>query len=352
MKIYIILILLISNITFAKDLYLLETHDPHIIGPLKVYSTIEHNTGRLVLVSLKKNTPKRFFKYLKKITLKETSSYIANSQVKLLKNKLIQDSIDNIQVDDIKAIVSKMVSFKKRSAGTTDNFDASKYIEKEFINLGFEVEFDCFRTRSCNIYAKKKGLIEDTILVEAHLDSVGRPNAGADDNASGVAGLLLMAKEISKLNTNHSFIFFATNAEEKGLLGAKHYVDQLAKKDELKKIKFVINMDMIGYNKNGLVDLETNREFEDEAKLMAQIAMTYTSLTPNITIPAWGSDHVPFLKKGIPSVLSIEHWKTKTPCYHSACDKKDHLNYKYASEIIKLNLATVLYKSENSLNLK
>jgi len=344
---FILLILIVSNITFAKDLYLLETHDPHIVGPLKVYSTIEHNTGRIVLVSLKKNTPKKFLKFLRKITLKETSSYISNSQVALEKELIIVKSLNNINTKDIKDIVSKMASYKKRSAGSNDNLEASKYIENEFKSMGFEVEFDCFKSNYCNVYAKKKGLSEDTILVEAHLDSVGRANAGADDNASGVAGLLLMAREVSKLNTNKSFTFFATNGEEKGLLGAKHYVKVLKKKNELNRIKFVINMDMIGFNQNGLVDLETNREFEDEAKFMAQIATTYTSLIPNITIPAWGSDHVPFLKKGIPSVLSIEHWKTKTPCYHAACDKPDHLNYDYAAEIIKLNLATVLYKSEN-----
>jgi aminopeptidase-like protein len=348
MKILITLLLLLSNISFAKTLYLLETHDPHIIGPLKVYSKIEHNTGRIVLVSLKENTPKKFFKYLRKIKLKDTSSYIANTEAALFKNELIQKSLNNINSSDIKNIVTKMSSFNKRSAGSADNFEASKYIENEFKLLGFDVDFDCFKSQYCNVYAKQKGLSEDTILVEAHLDSVGRAGAGADDNASGVAGLLLMAKEVSKLKTNKSFIFFATNGEERGLLGAKHYVKVLSKKNQLEKIKFVINMDMIGYNQNGLVDLETNREFEEEAKFMAQIATTYTTLTPNITIPAWGSDHVPFLKKGIPSVLSIEHWKTKTPCYHAACDKPDHLNYDYAAEIIKLNLATVLYKSENS----
>jgi len=94
------------------------------------------------------------------------------------------------------------------------------------------------------------------------------------------------------------------------------------------------------------VDIETNREFEEEAKWMSSLVTTYTNLTPNITMPAWGSDHVPFLKNGIPSILTIEHWKTKTPCYHASCDKPGHLNYDYAAEIIKLNLAALLIKAQ------
>lgn len=347
MKKLTLLLFIFCNLTFAKDLYLLTTHDPHIIGPLSVYSKIEYNTGRIVLVSLKESTPKHFFKYLRKITINETSSYTVDSSIKVNKNLAVSKLLSNIDPQKIKNIVRTMASFNKRAAGTKDNFKATVYIQNELESIGLKVSRDCFKTRSCNVYAVKEGISEETILVEAHLDSVGRPGAGADDNASGIAGLLLMAQEIAKVNTQKSFIFFATNGEEKGLLGSKHYVKVLERSGQLQKIKFVINMDMIGYNKNGLVDLETNKEFEDEAKFMAKLTSTYTSLTPNITIPAWGSDHVPFLNKGIPSVLTIEHWKTKTPCYHSACDKPDHLNYEYAAEIIKLNLATILYKSEN-----
>jgi hypothetical protein len=61
-------------------------------------------------------------------------------------------------------------------------------------------------------------------------------------------------------------------------------------------------------------------------------------------MPAWGSDHVPFLRKGIPGILTIEHWKTKTPCYHKSCDILDTLNISYLVEIAKLNLAAAIYK--------
>ena len=56
-------------------------------------------------------------------------------------------------------------------------------------------------------------------------------------------------------------IIFATNGESQGFW-SKDFVWKTRDNGLLNKIKFVINMDMIGYNENGIVDIETNREFE------------------------------------------------------------------------------------------
>ena len=106
-------------------------------------------------------------------------------------------------------------------------------------------------------------------------------------------------------------------------------------------------MDMIGYNQNGIVDIETNRQFEDLARWKSSLVNTYTSLKPEITMPAWGSDHVPFLQQGVPSILTIEHWKTKNPCYHRECDKMEKINFTYLMEILKLNVAASIEKLNN-----
>ena len=79
---------------------------------------------------------------------------------------------------------------------------------------------------------------------------------------------------------------------------------------------------------------------------MSQLVSTYTTLTSKITIGAWGSDHVPFLEKKISSILTIEDWSTKTPCYHQACDKPSTLNFDYAFEISKLNTAAMMLKDQ------
>ena len=61
-------------------------------------------------------------------------------------------------------------------------------------------------------------------------------------------------------------------------------------------------------------------------------------------MPAWAAIMFLFLRKGIPGVLTIEHWKTKSPCYHQTCDTLETLNIPYLLEIVKLNMAASLYK--------
>ncbi|MGK0367325.1 MAG: hypothetical protein ACI9QD_000459 [Thermoproteota archaeon] len=339
--------------TSKTQLYLMTSHHPHDFELIKPYITIEKDLGRIQLVKITKTLPKKVLSHidhlLKPVNLADIKRYepkkLKSSKVAF--NETIGKILDEIKPEDVKSIVEKVSSYEKRAAGSEDNYQATLWIQSEFDRLGYRTELDCFRTRYCNVYAFKKGSDTEakTILVEAHLDSVGKSFAGSDDNASGIAGLLMMAREVAKLETTESFTFFATNGEEKGLLGAKHYVKKMKRARTLNKIKFVINMDMIGYKSNGKFELETNQEFESDALLMSDLAQTYTSLTPVITIPAWGSDHVPFLENNIPTVLAIEYWKTKTPCYHTRCDKPEGLNYNYAADIIKINLATILHKT-------
>merc|ERR550514_533778 len=83
-----------------------------------------------------------------------------------------------------------------------------------------------------NIVGFKKGtdLSHETILIGAHYDSVnwksGTDSAapGVDDNASGLAAVLLVAKALGKLKLRRSVLVVAFNAEEEGLLGSKHFV--------------------------------------------------------------------------------------------------------------------------------
>ena len=219
-------------------------------------------------------------------------------------------------------------------------------IEKNLSELGFETSQICYATNRCSVLAEKKGSQnpEKVILTEAHMDSVGRDFAGADDNASGTAVLMEMARVLSTYKNKKTLRFFVTNGEESGLKGAEHYARLLKSNSEIKNLELVINMDMVGWNKNGIVELETDAPYEGLATHFSELAANYTTLKTKVTIGAWGSDHVPFLKAGVPSILTIEDWSTKTPCYHSACDKPEGLNYAYATEIGKLNVAAVMTK--------
>ncbi|MBK9155339.1 MAG: M28 family peptidase [Chloracidobacterium sp.] len=91
------------------------------------------------------------------------------------------------------------------------------------------------------------------IVITAHYDHDGIKNGeiynGADDNASGTAALFAIASYFKKNQPDHSMIFVAFDAEEKGLLGARHFVANLPVKKE--SVLLNINMDMISRSDKG-----------------------------------------------------------------------------------------------------
>lgn len=339
----------------GNDLFQVITSHPHDLEELTPHIETVYQNGRLWVVQLNKDAPEDVLQHLRPLSGNEKSyihegQWITNAGLKKKKDntKLLvsQVSQENIQKD----IEDLANNYETRYAGSEENQRALAATEERFRSMGYVVSEVCYAPDACSIVAEKKGKVEASkvILVMGHIDSVGQSFAGADDNASGVAVILEMARVLKDSNNRKTIRFFVTNGEELGLYGASYYAKQLAASNEIKNIALAINMDMVGYNKsNNIVELETEPEHEGLAKWFADLASKYTTLKTKITLGAWGSDHVPFLKKGVPTLLTIENWDTKTPCYHQECDKPDTINYAYAAEIAKLNVSAVLTKDQN-----
>ncbi|MES2526661.1 MAG: M28 family peptidase [Bdellovibrionota bacterium] len=334
---------LLSTSAFAARYQVINQH-PHDLAQMKKHVTTVSKFGRLWIVE-GTNVPEKVLKNLKLITGRERH-YSYAPIINPIASNVVRNQITKMSETLIRDYVVKLAGYKTRLAGTTENERAVEEIEKNLAELGYVTSQICYSGKKCSIIAEKKGTVSEdkVILVEAHMDSVGRDFAGADDNASGTAVLMEMARVLSSHTNKKTIRFFVTNGEEGGLLGAEHYVKTLKASGEIKKLVLGINMDMVGWNSNGIVELETNAEYDNLAKWFAGLAATYTTLKTKITLGAWGSDHVPFLKAGVPTLLTIEDWSTKTPCYHAACDKPEGLNYAYATEIGKLNVAAVMTK--------
>jgi hypothetical protein len=156
---------------------------------------------------------------------------------------------------------------------------------------------------------------------------------GADDNASGVAAMLLVAKAIasekSRLpESRRAILFCSFDAEEQGLLGAKHYVKRPAW--PLDKTALVINFDCVGRLRMSQFfasDVETNptlaefvREVAGERRLKA------------VTRFGWHgrSDHAVFIERGIAGV----HFFTGAHAdYHGVGDHTDKLNFEGGADV-------------------
>lgn len=134
--------------------------------------------------------------------------------------------------------------------------EAAGYITKEFENLGFAVEFQKYQLLQKevkNIIARKPGVKkpEEIIVVGAHYDTCFNP--GANDNASGVAGLIELARIFSQKQTNRTIKFIAFVNEEPPFfktenMGSFIYAREAKKKG--KKIKAAVILEMIGYYSN------------------------------------------------------------------------------------------------------
>ncbi len=211
-------------------------------------------------------------------------------------------------------------------------------------------------------------LRNEAIVIGAHYDHLGRggksshnPNSkeihnGADDNASGVAAMLELARHFSRTKNNkRTLIFIAFGAEEDGLLGSKHYVNNPV--FPLNRTVAMINMDMIGRlqeNKltvggigtagewGGLVNQKNALEI---AKLgTPNIAGNASSIAVskfNLQLSQDGfgpSDHSSFYGKQIPVLFFFTGTHTD---YHKPTDTAEKINYdglekitEYVSEIV------------------
>ncbi|MFI5893459.1 M20/M25/M40 family metallo-hydrolase [Actinoplanes sp. NPDC051513] len=201
--------------------------------------------------------------------------------------------------------------------------------------------------RSANVIAEKAAS-PDVVVVTAHLDSVniaGGPAAaapGADDNGSGSAGVLLLARLLAGLSWEHTLRLILFGGEEQGLFGSKQYVASLSP-DERSRIRAVLNMDMIA-SRNGpqsAVLLEGAAVSQSLIDDLAAAAATYTGLRVETSLNPFASDHVPFIQAGVPAVLTIEGNDSANHHIHSADDLLDHLDYELAMEILRMNVATL-----------
>ena len=134
----------------------------------------------------------------------------------------------------------------QRVAGTADEARAADYIQATLEAIGYTVERQPFSFgygESENVIAVKLGLSEVEIIVGAHYDSVDA-GKGADDNASGVGVMLEAAEWVWEVETPYTIRFIAFGAEEEGLYGSRHYVENMSR-TEIKNTLVYINLDSV-----------------------------------------------------------------------------------------------------------
>lgn len=197
-------------------------------------------------------------------------------------------------------------------------------------------------------------LADEVVVIGAHYDHLGirRPFArrfkggklvrerlapqihnGADDNASGTSGLIEIARMLAKDPPNRSVLFIAFTAEESGLHGSKHYIENPTR--SLSETVAMLNLDMIGRAKPGDNSVQVfgalSGEGLDEILHRAAKSVGLKAFLSNGT--GGRSDHAPFIRNSIPA---MHFFSGLHQDYHQPGDDSDKINTRDGARITKM----------------
>jgi hypothetical protein len=265
---------------------------------------------------------------------------------------------DDISADSLKAYILKLAAFVTRNSGSdTVSTEvgigaARRWVKAQFDQISQQnngrlqtsyLQFDqliCGAGQHRNIFAVLPGSVPSSgfILVEGHLDSrcaslcdVTCVAEGVEDNATGTALVLELARVMSKYQFQNSIVFLVTTAEEQGLLGADAFATYVQQKNM--PLRAVLNNDVIGGiicgktssapSCPGLNDIDSTSVrlfsqggFNSRHKQLARfIKLEYKeNVLPSTQVPmnvrimspedrtGRGGDHIPFREKGYPAM--------------------------------------------------
>lgn len=290
---------------------------------------------------------------------------------------MLADSLGNITLDeniDISSLGKKViVTNKTQSKFNKEEYEVAGFIyltdkgvswhvaDGKIVNDYFELQIanqelpansqsiqlkvknkylDAYETQNVVGFIEGKSRPEEFIVFSAHYDHLGRMGSeaifpGANDNASGTAMILDLAKHYSNPETQpeYSIVFMAFSAEEVGLMGSFHYVYNPL--FPLKQIKFLVNLDMVGSGSDGikvvngtvfkeafqtLVDINTENEYLKQVGKRGEAA---------------NSDHYPFYTNGVPSFF-IYTLGDESKEYHNIYDTPENVPFTEYEDFFKL----------------
>ncbi|MBN4054692.1 M28 family peptidase [Nitrospira defluvii] len=261
---------------------------------------------------------------------------------------------------------------------------AAHYIHDQFENSGYEAVFEHFHIKDIplitrlsvdrenqatleafdykNVVAVKAGLGDEVIVLGAHYDTaVGTP--GADDNASGIAVLLEVARLLQQAMLERSILFVAFANEEPPFfrtkaMGSAQFIN--TREPQNQEIALMISLEMLGYYSEALDvqgyppllrffypahanflavvgNFASNRFVKEITQVFRkQTNIAVESLSAPSFVPGVDySDHRNFWKAGIPAVMLTDTAFYRNPNYHGDQDLPQTLNYEKMGEVTK-----------------
>ena len=246
-----------------------------------------------------------------------------------------EDALASINADSIKKMVYYLASeeLEGRMSGKKGNVIAADYLKKEYDSYGLPTMYHRFSIDRLNSGPKKEIgddytqnvyawiLGEDQkqiVVVGAHMDHIGYGpsmsrsrqiaiHPGADDNASGTAALLAVAKAFSmvKGKLKRTIVFQSYSAEEMGLIGSRFYCNNPVfplQSPNINSHIFMLNYDMVGTLGSGIwsTGFYSGNSSLEITKYIRELDQKYSFAKDITSQGSGGSDHASFYNKRVP----------------------------------------------------
>jgi Iap family predicted aminopeptidase len=218
-----------------------------------------------------------------------------------------------------KRYATRIAAKGERIAGSYHEYEVALMVRRTFVGLGYDPEWQRVRLPngrySRNVIGRTPG--PTRVVVVAHMDGVHNTVA-ANDNASGVAGMVELARALAG---TPGLLVAALGAEERVVTGSPYHLGSLRlvrslSAAEREGIRFMVSLDMIGVgtrlNVRGL-EASPNRSARKLLNTAESIGIRASYLQDTGV-----SDHAEFTRAGIPGVLLTWRWDS---CWHEPCDR-------------------------------
>jgi Tol biopolymer transport system component len=262
----------------------------------------------------------------------------------------VKAAVSKVSITKLYEYQAALFAFDIKAIGQPGNQKAAEYIFDTLKGFGYAPEYETFTTRdrtgggdieTSNVLATLKGTTNpDTVYVlSAHYDSVPR-GPGADDNTTGIAVLLEVARVMSKQPAPATIIFAAFTGEEAGDLGSHEFVRDRGKS---LKLAAVINNDMIGWTNDHRLDdtirysNDSLRDLQHAAAFLFSNLITYDARYYRSTDAAAFYDVYGPITAGLGSYPILGN-----PYYHQPTDLLETVNQQLVFEAAKMNVATMM----------
>ncbi len=233
--------------------------------------------------------------------------------------------VAQVIADSIIADIQHMEDYGSRIYDSPEAIEAQDWIKAQLENYGLEVELTYAGVDGAkNVIAVQPGLVypDQYIVVGGHFDSTSWSGdaPGADDNASGTAGVMEIARILSQYEFNYSIIYCAWSAEEIGLFGSAEWAGNASAQNM--DIQAYLNLDMIGY-------LQEGSEYHTDvmAPSSAQPLVDFYESIVNLYVDDFAvfdgamtggdSDHTSFNNNGYMGIFPFEDSDNYSPYIHT-----------------------------------